>query len=186
MRRNIPFLHSQNLANRVERNNLLEEIESGVTSLGVREVGDASGTGPGDDRHKHDANDNGAFDTVEHQHDGQDTAAKDSDPHGWVPHLSTTWANAINLGRGNTTTQLKRSGLSASDETDTSRVGETDDGEIESDTDTSSELDTCGDSPGYMVSLRMQIEWLQVSDCVAQCAEFSHTHTTTLMKSRDT
>jgi len=142
----VPLLNSKNLANRVESNDLLEEVESGVASLGVREVGDACWARPRDDGNKENADDDGTLDTVQHKHDGQDTATEDTDPHGWAPHLDTSWADAINLVCGNATGEFERGRLSAGDETDTSGVGETNNSQVQSDTDTGRKLDTSRNS----------------------------------------
>lgn len=144
--RDVPLLNSKNLANRVESNNLLEEVESGVASLGVREVGDACWTGPRDDGNEENADDDGTLDAVQHKHDGQDTTTEDTDPHSWAPHLYTSWTDTINLVSSNATGEFKRGRLSTGDETDTSGVGETNDREVESNTDTGSELDTSRNS----------------------------------------
>lgn len=107
MCRDVPLLNSQDPFNRVERNHLLEELKRRVTRRGVREVGHTGRAGPGNDGNQEDTDNDGALDAVEHQHDSKDTAAEDANPHGWAPHLGASWANAIDLFRGNTTGQFE-------------------------------------------------------------------------------
>ena len=61
---------------RPERDDLLEEVESSIAGLGVREVGDGCRARPRDDRGEEDADEEGTLDTVEHQEDRENTAAR--------------------------------------------------------------------------------------------------------------
>lgn len=92
------------------------------------EVGNACWARPGDDGNKQNTDDDRTLDAVKHKHDGQDTTTEDTDPHGWAPHLDTSWADTINLVGGNATGEFERGRLSTGDQTDTSGVGKSNDG----------------------------------------------------------
>lgn len=129
----------------VEVDNLLEEVKVGVADDGVGEVSDRGVTGPGDDADEDDSSQDGALEAVHHEHDGEDTTAEDTDPHGGVAHLGRGGAEAINLLARNAASQLEGGGSGANNQTDTLAVGETDEGEEETDTDTGGEFDGAGD-----------------------------------------
>lgn len=111
----------------------------------MREVSHGGRTRPRDDGDEQNACDDGALDAVQHQHHGQDTSAKDADPHGRVAHLVSIRAYAclievLLLAAG----QLEWRGLGAGDEPDAGRVGQADNGQIETDSNAGSELDAGG------------------------------------------
>ena len=57
----------------VEGYDLLEEIECGITGVGVREGSDTRSTGPGDDRGQEYTDKDCALDVVHYEKDCQDT-----------------------------------------------------------------------------------------------------------------
>lgn len=148
--RDIPLLNVEDVLDLVEVDNLLEEVESIVADSGVGEVGNLGGAGPRDDGDENDTGDNGTLDAVHQEHGGENTTAENADPHGRVAHLVT-----VRAGTGNRVTRL---GMATSKldghrgttdrETDTLRVGHTDEGQEETNTDTGGQLDGPGDSPG--------------------------------------
>jgi len=141
--RNVPFLHRQNAGDWVEGNNFLEEVESAVTERVVWEVGHSSCARPGDDGDEQDTEDDCSLDAVHHQQNCEKTAAENADPHGWAPHLGSVGAKAsVRVPQSNrASSKLKRSGSGTSDQTNTSRVRKTDDGEVKTDTDSSGKFD---------------------------------------------
>ena len=127
----------------MERSNLLEEVESAVSKLSVWEVGDIGASGPGNDADEQDTNNDRTLHAEHHQENGEETTAEDTDPHGWVAHLVVRRARA---GRGVLVVivaagKFHRSRGGASDCTDTSRVGETDECEVQTDADTGCKFD---------------------------------------------
>ena len=65
-----------------EGNDLAEEIEVGVTSRVVREVGDRRWSGPTDDTDKKDTTQDSTSNAVYHEHDCEESAEEDADPNG--------------------------------------------------------------------------------------------------------
>ena len=143
IRADVPFLNVKSLLNRVERRDLLEEVEPAVSKLGVWEVGDLGASGPGDDADEQNTNNDCALHAEHHQEDGEETAAENTNPHGWVAHLVVRRAHAglgvlvIVVAAG----KFHRSRGGASDGTDTSRVGETNECEVKTDTNTGCKFD---------------------------------------------
>ena len=116
----------------------------------MRKESDRSSARPGNDGNEEDAGDNGALDPVHHKQDCQEAATEDADPQGRVPHFVRFVAEAgyfvevlllaarkFNWGRCGTL-----------DEANTSRVGQTDNSEVQADANTSGKLDTSRDRSG--------------------------------------
>ena len=98
------------------------------------EVGDGGGARPRDDGHKKNTEDDCTLDAVHHQHHRQETATEDSDPHGRVTHLVRTKAgNPVRIElirRVDAASEFERRRFGASDNSNTGRIAETDDGEV--------------------------------------------------------
>jgi hypothetical protein len=140
--RNVPFLDGEDPTDWMECDNLLEEVESCVAEWGVRKVCNTGRARPRNDGYQQNANDDRTLHAVQHQHDSKDTAAEDADPHSRAPHLNPSWAYTELILQGlNATRKFERSGLGASDETDTSRVCEADDSQVKSNSDAGGQLD---------------------------------------------
>ena len=126
----------------MESNHVLEELEAAVTNVAAREVCDGGVAGPGEDGHKGDTNDHGTADLVGHEQCSEDSTYHEAEPHsrrGGLVRKTGASVRVKVLSRA--ASKLKRGGLRASDGTDTSRVGQTDQSEEETDTGTASDLD---------------------------------------------
>lgn len=78
-----PNLLLQNVLNRVEINDLLEEIKIGVSNGVMREVSERGVSRPRDDGDQNDACDHACLD-LEGQHDGSDESSTEyTNPHHW-------------------------------------------------------------------------------------------------------
>ena len=116
----------------MERRDLLEEFKSAVSKLSVWEVGDLGASRPGDDADEQDTNNDCALHAEHHQKNGEETTAEDADPHSWVAHLVVRRAHASVrvLVVIVAACKFHGSGGGASNGTNTSRVGETDECEV--------------------------------------------------------
>jgi len=144
---NIPFLSSKNVLDRAESNDVLEEVEVAVAELSVREVSDVGATRPGDDGDEQDTSNDCTLDAEHHEEDSQETTAEDTNPHGGRSHLVAGVAHqAIVLCQVllRASSNFERCAGGTSDKTNTSAVTETNDCEVETNTDTCSKLDGCG------------------------------------------
>lgn len=165
--RNVPFLDSQDTLDGVESHDLLEEVEVGIADGSVREVGNRGRAWPGDDGDEQDTKDDSTLNTVHHQHDCENTAAEDTNPHGRVPHLVRARADAsLVLQLRIASCKFKRCGYSTRDKANTSTIAETNDSEVETNSNTGGELDTGWDSSVAMISIGL---WTGVDG--NECAE---------------
>lgn len=144
----IPLDDIEGLVNLVESNNLLEEVETGVSKLGLGEVGDGSWARPGDDGYEEDTSNDSALDTVHHEDGGEDTTTEDTDPESGVLHLVAGTNSELVLELIQTTSKLNWGSRCTGNNSDTSRIRITDEGEVKTNTSTGSELDGCGDGTG--------------------------------------
>jgi hypothetical protein len=71
--RDVPLLNGQDMFDRVESDNFLEEVKASIADRGVGKGRDRSGAWPGNDSDEQNAEDDCTFDAVHHEHDRQDT-----------------------------------------------------------------------------------------------------------------
>lgn len=142
----IPVLGDESVLDRVERNDVLEELETAVPDNITREEGDAGVAGPREDRDKGDTEDHGTTDLVGHQKCSKDTSDEEPEPHSGVGSLVRETCTSVGVTElCGAASQFKGSGLGSGDGTNTGTGRETDQGEEESDTSTASNLDRGGD-----------------------------------------
>lgn len=75
------------MLDRVEGNDLLEEVKHAVTQFSVREIRHRGRSRPRDDGHQQDSYNDGAFHPIKHQQSCQDSTTEYPDPHGRIAHL---------------------------------------------------------------------------------------------------
>jgi hypothetical protein len=78
--RNVKLEDVEGVLDGGESNDLLKEVERIITKGSVGEVGNGGGTRPRNNRHKENAGDDGALDTVHHEHDSEESATEDANP----------------------------------------------------------------------------------------------------------
>ena len=145
---NVPSLNGQDAANWVEIDHALEEVEGVIADGRVREGGDGGASGPRRNRHDQNANQDSTLDAEHGEHDGEDTAAEDTQPQGRVTHLMRARADTVHYLIRGATCQGHGSRHGTGDEADTLAVGQTNQGQEETDTSTCGKLDGLGDGTG--------------------------------------
>jgi hypothetical protein len=70
----------ESMLNGTESNDLLEEVEVGITRRCVREEGDGSRAGPGDDADEEDTEEDSTSDAVHHQQHRHESTQEDTNP----------------------------------------------------------------------------------------------------------
>lgn len=129
------------MLDRMESNNLLEEIEHASSEIRIREIRHRGRTRPRNDRDKQDSNDDRALDAVHHQQCGQEATAEDTNPHSRIAHLPTAFTKPSILVKCNASSQLNGSIRSALDESNSGAVSQADQSKIQPDANTSRKLD---------------------------------------------
>lgn len=123
----VPVQHIERLLDRVESNNLLEEIKHLIARVGVGEVGNVRVARPGGDSNKRNTGDDGTLDAVHEQDGCEHATAEDTNPHSGRAHLGRVRAETIDHLGGYTASELDGGVLCAGDGADSSTVAQADD-----------------------------------------------------------
>ena len=129
---------------------LLEKVEVVVSKLGVRELCDAGGTRPRDDRDEDDTVEKSASDLVLHENRSDETSEQGTEPDGRVlqdVRVASARAN-VRLVLRRATGELEGSGRRSRNDTQT-RTAETDDGEEQTDTGGNGENNRSRQEPNH-------------------------------------
>jgi hypothetical protein len=152
--RNVPLLHVKHSSDRVESDDLFEEVEVRVTDSVMSEVADRGRARPGDNGYQQNAEDDGTLDAVHHQKNRNEPTTENTDPHGRIPHLGASWADTGFVHQGlDTSAEFQRGSLGACNSANTSRISKSNKSEVKTDSDTGSKFDASWNSPLEIVSV---------------------------------